>query len=433
MPPEIINGKKQTDKVDIWCLGVLLYEMTHNNTPFEGQNIHMLQFQQRKHNITYKQNLNPQLHTIIEKCLEFDPEKRLNAEEILNFHIFSKYKQKNNSDQTIIKNNETSVNGDHNRRILNNNFTNSQANMVKTNANETPIFKNNAQFGRQQSKPEDFKQPVNTFSHTHHNSLSANYYKSQTLIQPNTERSLPLKMDLSSKNVTYQNAVFKKKQEPELNHADLPNETKVVKYNLTRNSDNNSNINDSRSASLTKNPNDNSLRQPYTNGTTVKVIRPGISGEPSENRYNRYPPHTQNERSYIQNLYTPPVSSNSNQINGTVNRQIINQKTEVNTSRTNFYNLQSNTVSQSNNNTYAPKVYKYSYNGPITEKINAPKMSYHVSNTGYPYANIYSNNGNGVERNNTQTVYIGEGTRNNTNQGNTPSDNYVTTRIIRHK
>lgn len=29
MPPEILNKNEQDDKVDTWCLGVLLYEMTH--------------------------------------------------------------------------------------------------------------------------------------------------------------------------------------------------------------------------------------------------------------------------------------------------------------------------------------------------------------------------------------------------------------------
>lgn len=32
--PEIFRGKQQNRKLDVWCLGVLLYELCHNNTPF---------------------------------------------------------------------------------------------------------------------------------------------------------------------------------------------------------------------------------------------------------------------------------------------------------------------------------------------------------------------------------------------------------------
>ena len=32
--PEIYSNKKQDLKLDIWCLGILLYELCHNKTPF---------------------------------------------------------------------------------------------------------------------------------------------------------------------------------------------------------------------------------------------------------------------------------------------------------------------------------------------------------------------------------------------------------------
>lgn len=32
--PEIYSNKKQGLKLDIWCLGIILYELCHNRTPF---------------------------------------------------------------------------------------------------------------------------------------------------------------------------------------------------------------------------------------------------------------------------------------------------------------------------------------------------------------------------------------------------------------
>jgi serine/threonine protein kinase len=38
MAPEMINNIGYDAKVDIWGLGIILYEMTHGHTPFNGKN-----------------------------------------------------------------------------------------------------------------------------------------------------------------------------------------------------------------------------------------------------------------------------------------------------------------------------------------------------------------------------------------------------------
>jgi len=38
MSPEIVLKRKHDSKVDIWCLGILLYEMLHGAPPFSAEN-----------------------------------------------------------------------------------------------------------------------------------------------------------------------------------------------------------------------------------------------------------------------------------------------------------------------------------------------------------------------------------------------------------
>jgi len=37
MAPEIIMNQRYDHRVDIWCLGILLYELLHNEAPYTGK------------------------------------------------------------------------------------------------------------------------------------------------------------------------------------------------------------------------------------------------------------------------------------------------------------------------------------------------------------------------------------------------------------
>lgn len=47
LPPEMIEGRTYDEKVDLWCIGVLCYELLVGNPPFESST----------HNETYKRIL----------------------------------------------------------------------------------------------------------------------------------------------------------------------------------------------------------------------------------------------------------------------------------------------------------------------------------------------------------------------------------------
>ena len=83
LAPEVINCQQQTDKVDIWCLGVLLYEMIHKRTPYNGRNILQMIEEIRTKNLGFRSTINKQLKSIIQLCLKMEPQQRPSAKYIL--------------------------------------------------------------------------------------------------------------------------------------------------------------------------------------------------------------------------------------------------------------------------------------------------------------------------------------------------------------
>lgn len=81
MPPEILNNQIQNFNVDIWCIGVLLFELTTGKLPFPGDEITMRSNIQNG-KVEYIPDMNPQLKDLISKILKVDPNKRLSLKEI---------------------------------------------------------------------------------------------------------------------------------------------------------------------------------------------------------------------------------------------------------------------------------------------------------------------------------------------------------------
>ncbi|CAD8109428.1 unnamed protein product [Paramecium primaurelia] len=90
MAPEMLLNKPYDFKLDIWCLGILLYELIHGYAPFKGktnqeicQNIINLQ------KIEFNQNCSFELKDLICNILKFNPEDRLSLFQIFE-HPFMK-------------------------------------------------------------------------------------------------------------------------------------------------------------------------------------------------------------------------------------------------------------------------------------------------------------------------------------------------------
>lgn len=90
MPPEMLEAKAYDKMIDIWALGVLLYEMLHGRAPFGGtenekrSKILQAQLEFDKHVSTSARNL-------IEKLMKKNPKERLDTKGILKHPWINKF------------------------------------------------------------------------------------------------------------------------------------------------------------------------------------------------------------------------------------------------------------------------------------------------------------------------------------------------------
>lgn len=89
MAPELVSNKPYTEKVDVWSLGVITYQLLSGKTPFESRNLKKIDY-----NIKYKQvkfedskdefwsDISQHAKDFILACLERDPAKRPSVQEL---------------------------------------------------------------------------------------------------------------------------------------------------------------------------------------------------------------------------------------------------------------------------------------------------------------------------------------------------------------
>lgn len=86
LPPEMVEGREHDEKVDIWSLGVLLYEFLYGCPPFEAEG----------HSATYRRisrvdlrfprtpEVSPEAQDLITRLLVKEPHMRMNLKDIPN-------------------------------------------------------------------------------------------------------------------------------------------------------------------------------------------------------------------------------------------------------------------------------------------------------------------------------------------------------------
>ncbi|KAL6651735.1 hypothetical protein ACP70R_010660 [Stipagrostis hirtigluma subsp. patula] len=93
MAPEVMLFQKYDDKVDMWSVGAILFELLNGYPPFRGRsNVQMLQCINRTTSLPFSKNLMSSLHPdsldICTRLLPTNPVNRLSFQEFLNHSFF---------------------------------------------------------------------------------------------------------------------------------------------------------------------------------------------------------------------------------------------------------------------------------------------------------------------------------------------------------
>lgn len=88
MAPEMVRGQAHSYEVDIWALGVLLYEMLHGYAPFEGmREVEKIQnIVQGK--LKFEEGISEEAKNLIQKMIKVSPKDRIRMDQILNDSFF---------------------------------------------------------------------------------------------------------------------------------------------------------------------------------------------------------------------------------------------------------------------------------------------------------------------------------------------------------
>jgi len=101
MAPEIVNKKQYDYRIDIWGMGILLYELFHNKAPYQGRTMQEIKNSLSKGKINFNSDVPSTAKSLILRILKTDPENRMSVGQILsdpwvvgNLDKDEKYKKK---------------------------------------------------------------------------------------------------------------------------------------------------------------------------------------------------------------------------------------------------------------------------------------------------------------------------------------------------
>ena len=91
LAPEIINNQGHDEHVDIWCIGVLLFELIAGYSPWQGDDVQTVRYNINRLKIRWPSNMDRDSADLISKILKYNPEERLTLRQMLAHPFFTKY------------------------------------------------------------------------------------------------------------------------------------------------------------------------------------------------------------------------------------------------------------------------------------------------------------------------------------------------------
>ena len=88
MAPEVYLRCKQTDKVDVWAAGILLYELLHQKTPFMNDTLQSIKEKIELKTLYFNLEIQEDIKDFIYLALTFHFEERPSISELLNHKVF---------------------------------------------------------------------------------------------------------------------------------------------------------------------------------------------------------------------------------------------------------------------------------------------------------------------------------------------------------
>ena len=137
MSPEMVNKEQYNKEIDIWSLGILLYEMIHGHSPFKPNkpkfNMYDVISNIKIQNLKFNKDISQDCKELIIHLLDRDISKRYKIEDIFNSKFVKYYESKNNNN--ILSYNDGNQNTDINIAFFKNigNNYNKQLNEIKSN------------------------------------------------------------------------------------------------------------------------------------------------------------------------------------------------------------------------------------------------------------------------------------------------------------